>query len=351
MLSDIDCLSKCTSLQHLVCSENELSNIDCLSKCTSLQYLVCSDNRLKNLNGISGSTSLTYLYCSHNNLENLDDLFNCTSLQELDCSNNKLKNLNGISNCTSLKELNCNDNVIETLIPILNLKNLQKFSCNRDFWSFRYGNFNIDYTLEAVKLNSKYINSQHPAVQRFLNKIKNGDNMYCSNDTQNIHDLEINKNINTLIINLMKTHSNHIKSEKEIIEKLLEHNFSSSEISDLINYLRYDYVHPYFNVTYFEVFQLVFAEIEHLNYNPEILNRLKKEIKNFAGMCFTKYIIQTIECLNSFSSSDNIKSLRSSEIDTIKSLINDYFEKDKIMKEKLLESIMTFFKNDKSLKN
>jgi len=56
-----------------------------------------------------------------------------------------------------------------------------------------------------------------------------------------------------------------IKNEGKIINKLLDIKFP--RIMDLINYFKIEDIH-----SYFEVFQLVFAEIERLNYNPEILN-------------------------------------------------------------------------------
>jgi len=65
---------------------------------------------------------------------------------------------------------------------------------------------------------------------------------------------------------------------------------------DLINYFKIEDIH-----SYFEVFQLVFAEIERLNYNSEILKRLEEELNESECKCFTGRFNRTVNCLNSFS--------------------------------------------------
>ena len=166
----------------------------------------------------------------------------------------------------------------------------------------------------------------HPTILRILNENKVINNIY--NDNQNVHESEINVNISTSINTLMKAHSNSIKSEEEIINKL--YNLKFSRIVD---------VHSYFNMTFFEVFQLVFAEIESLNFNPEILKRLEEELEDSTDMCFTGRLNRIINCLNSFSEHVNIRISDASQINAVMLLIKNNFENGKIKKEELLDTV------------
>ena len=160
----------------------------------------------------------------------------------------------------------------------------------------------------------------------------------CS-DNQNVHDSEINININTSNNNLLKAHSNSIKTEQEIIDKLNELKFS--RIEDLKTYFNNKDVHSYFNMTFFEVFQLVFVEIEKLNFNPEIFKRLEEELEDSTNMCFTGRLNRTANCLNSFSEHVSIRISDNSQINTVMSLIKNDFEKGKIKKKDLLDTVRT----------
>ena len=313
-LSNLDGLSICTSLQELYCQCNQISNLDCLSNCTSLQKLYCSGNKLSNLDCLSNCTSLQQLWCSNNKLSNLDCLSNCTSLQYLDCCLNQLSNLDCLSNCTSLQELNCSNNQLTTLLPIRNLRNLNYV---------RY-------------YNNPFEGPQHPAVLRILDGNKSiGNNIYS--DSQNVHDSEITKSVNTSINNLLKAHSKSLKSENEIINKLIDFKFS--RIEDLMTYFKIEDIHSYFNLTYFEIFQLVFSEIEHLDYSPEILRRLEEELNDASCMCFTGRISRTVNSLSGFSDLVSVNISETSQINAVMTLIKNDFENNKIKEEELLDTV------------
>ena len=313
-LSNIDCLSNCTSLQELYCHSNRLQNIDCLSNFTSLRILNCSNNHLTNLEFLSNCSSLQKLYCKYNKISNLDCLSNCTSLKELNCSNNRITNVDVLSNCTSLVDLNCSDNKLTTLLPIRNLRTLKYL----------------------IYYSNPFEGPHHPAVLRILTRNKNIKNTIYS-DSQNVHDSEITKSVNISINNLLKAHSKSLKSEDEIINKLIDLKFS--RIEDLLNYFQIKDIHSYFNLSYFEIFQLVFAEIESLNYNPEILHRLEEELDESECKCFTGRISRTVNSLNGFSDLVNINISETSQINAIMSLIKNDFEKGKIKKEELLDTV------------
>jgi len=313
-LSNLNGLDNCSSLQDLDCVCNKITNLDALSGCTSLQKLNCNGNKLINLDGLSNCTSLQVLTCIYNKITNLNGLSKCIYLQWLFCSYNKITNLDGLSNCTSLYELECDHNQLKTLLPIRYLRNLRKI-------------IYYDY--------NPFEGPHHPAVLRILNRDKNISNIY--NDTQNVHNSEINISVNTSINNLLKAHSISIKCEEEIIDKLIDLKFS--RIEDLKTYFNNKDVHSYFNMTFFEVFQLVFAEIESLNFNPEILKRLEEELIDSNDKCFTGRLTRTVNCLNSFSEHVNIRISDISQINTVMSLIKNDFENGKIKKEELLDTV------------
>jgi len=311
-LENLDGLINCRSLEVLTCDFNELENLHGLTNCTSLENLICDFNELENLDGLSNCTSLKYLQCGCNKLENLNALSNCKSLQLLKCSQNLLTNIDPLANCTSLRDLYCDDNKITTLLPIRNLRNLN------------YVNYH----------GNPFEGPHHPAILRILNR---NENNTIYNDYQNVHDSKINTSVNSSINNLLKAHSNSIKSEEEIISKLNELKFP--RIENLKTWFNNKDVHSYFNMTYFEVFQLVFAEIERLNYDPEIIKRLEEELKDSEGMCFTGYLNRTVNCLNSFSEHVSIKISDIFQINAVMSIIMNDYEKGKIKKEELLDTV------------
>jgi len=171
---------------------------------------------------------------------------------------------------------------------------------------------------------------------RILTRNKNIKNTIYS-DSQNVHDSEITKSVNISINNLLKAHSKSLKSEDEIINKLIDLKFS--RIEDLLNYFQIKDIHSYFNLSYFEIFQLVFAEIESLNYNPEILHRLEEELDESECKCFTGRISRTVNSLNGFSDLVSINISETSQINAIMSLIKNDFENNKIKKEDLLDTV------------
>jgi len=210
--------------------------------------------------------------------------------------------------------LDCDYNQLLTLLPIRNLRNL----------------IYVDYD------ENPFEEPHHPAVLRILNRNKSIENTIYS-DTQNIHDSEITKSVNKSINNLLKAYSNSLRSEHEIINKLIDLKFS--RIEDLLTYFKIKDIHSYFNLSYFEIFQLVFSEIKSLNFNPEVLRRLEEELEDSSCMCFTGRISRTINSLNGFSDLVSVNISETSQINAVMGNIKNDFEKGKIKKEELLNTV------------
>ncbi|AZR72907.1 hypothetical protein BBF96_05585 [Anoxybacter fermentans] len=149
LISDIQKLSKLTTLEKLMLNNNNISDISALSLLTNLKELdLCGNqitsisalDKLKNLeklnlsnNQISDITELVWQYdnlkeldLSNNQINNLLPLTTLISLEKLNLSNNSIINISDLSRLTSLKELDLSDNQIKDISGLANLTNLEK---------------------------------------------------------------------------------------------------------------------------------------------------------------------------------------------------------------------------------
>ncbi|MEL0456979.1 T9SS type A sorting domain-containing protein [Flavobacteriaceae bacterium SZ-1-7] len=105
-ISNITGIAAFTSLETLICSNNDLTNVD-VSNNTNLTSLLCGSNALVGLS-LANNTGLETLNCSDNQIQVLD-LSNLSALKSLTCSANQLMQLN-ISNNTNISFLNVSNN-------------------------------------------------------------------------------------------------------------------------------------------------------------------------------------------------------------------------------------------------
>ena len=111
---------KCSELKDVYCSGQKLTVLDIKNAVTSLETLICGDNQLSSLD-VSGASKLESLYCKYNQLTSID-VSNCTSLKSLDYSfynspsenDTRMKELN-VKECASLTEVYCSYNEISVL--------------------------------------------------------------------------------------------------------------------------------------------------------------------------------------------------------------------------------------------
>jgi len=334
-LEDLNGISKCIYLEDLDCSNNKLKNLDNISDYFSLQKINCTSNYITDIKGISNCIFLKTLICNYNKITKIDCLSKCTLLQIFYCNNNMLSDLNGLSNCLSLQGLNCSNNMIENLEGISNCTSLQIVFCNNNKLKNLLPIINLKRLKYIYYNDNPFEGLHHPAVLRILNKNRIINSIY--NDAQNVHDSEITRSVYDSINYLLKAHSNSLKNKEQIISKLFELKFK--KINELLSFIENEEIHFYFNLSYFEVFQLVFSEIEKLNFNPELIRRLEEEINDSYHSCFTGKIIRTVNSLNSFSDLVNIKISQSSQINAVMSTIKNDFDKNKIKKEDLLKVV------------
>ena len=183
-INDLTSLNNVTDklimLEELYCSNNVLTTFIGTEMLTNLTKMFCDHNSFTSLHGINIFTNLIHLYCSFNYLRSLDGIQTLTRLEFLDCSNNKLESLDGIENLANLKILKCNNNFIATLNPIQGLTQLAQV--------IYYAN-PVDYV--------------PPNIERTLNTMRNGQNIY--KDNENVHNHSIQESIKKSIMNILKS--------------------------------------------------------------------------------------------------------------------------------------------------
>jgi len=192
-------VSKCLSLEYLVCSSGELETLN-LSKNKKLVYLCCYWNKFTTLN-VTNNTNLKYFHCSYNRLNSLDvsknmaleflscdgnyltglDVSNKPVLAELYCNNNKLKNLN-ISGCYALARVDCGENLFSSLDLTSNY-NLRDFGCNDNQLS------SLDLTknskLRWLICSNNQLNNLDLTSNSKLKWLTCSDNQLCNLDLSN----------------------------------------------------------------------------------------------------------------------------------------------------------------------
>ena len=109
-LSSLD-VSKNPNLKLLSCNKNQLTSLD-LSKNPNLTALSCSENELTSLD-LSNNPLLGDLRCEENELTSLD-LSHCPEMSWLYCHNNRLMELN-IDGCSKLNYIFCYNNQLTRL--------------------------------------------------------------------------------------------------------------------------------------------------------------------------------------------------------------------------------------------
>ena len=111
-ISSLDGIGVFTSLEELICDDNNLRTLD-LSANTALKALYCSSNNLTSLN-LSNNKLLETLECDNNMLSVLDVSQN-TALDYLSCAANELTKLDVSAN-TALRWLYCHSNNLNELV-------------------------------------------------------------------------------------------------------------------------------------------------------------------------------------------------------------------------------------------
>jgi len=296
-----DWICKCNNLQKLYCWNNKITQLP-NNLPNSLQLFDCSYNKIIQIpNNLPNS--LQIFGCYHNKITQIpNNLPN--SLKEFWCYHNKITYIpNTLPNY--LQEFNCRHNQI-TQIPtsIIQLRYLTKFYC--------CGN-PIEYT--------------PPVVSNFLNNLRNtlGINVY--NDTQSVHNHNIQESIKQSIYNVLK--DKYTDDITSTINEILNDNIiNETSKGALLEYLNDQSKHGVLNITFKDLLVPIWQRIQKHPHKDEIKKILNIEIKDGLYKCYTGRLSRLVNCLNGFCDDISIRIGTNEQIGNVVIMTQQLLEKE-----------------------
>ncbi len=301
-------------LNELHCERNQITEI---GNCSLLELLDCRFNRMVELNNypllrvlycqvnelieLKDYPSLEFLWASSNRITELGDY---PLIKKMNCSSNSLTR---IPEYTTLIELDCSNNLLTTLPNIIEWRELQYIE---------YRGNEIDYI--------------PPNVVRFINRInrntKNKNWMAVFNDSQNVHNHEIQDSIRQSIQKVIneKPTIDFDTMFKEIIDSSLK-----KETKDiLVEFCDDKEIHSVLEITFKELLLSVWSIIQTKDkeIKDNILNVIDIEMNDSVCKCFTGRISRLINCLSGFDERVSIKMSDNDQIGNIITLIRKKME-------------------------
>jgi len=210
---------------------------------------------------------------------------NFPKLRELDCSNNKLTSLS---------------------LCILNFRHLQK----------------INYVNNEIELS--------PQIARFIHRMQNRNlnNLNVYNDTQNIHNVNIQVSVKDSINNITTRTDLPKFNQEKLIDYILKDDILLNK-EQLIEYSNDKNVHSLLLLTFAEVLwftlQTIIKDFE-FDVQQEMKTILNQDINDAECKCFTGRINRVINCLNGFSPLVSIRISDNEQIGNIIVIIKEKLE-------------------------
>jgi Leucine-rich repeat (LRR) protein len=166
----------------------------------NLQFLNCSFNNLRVLN-IETNLKMKTLDFSVNKIVSLSSNFT-DKLEFINCRCNQLTILPKLP--VILKELNCNYNHLTTLPKLPD--NLEFFDCSYNKLTFLDDNIANLRFLNHLNINNNNIENISLRLSRFIQRLMNKQSLEFKiyNDSQNIHEANVNISIKNSIKEIMK---------------------------------------------------------------------------------------------------------------------------------------------------
>ena len=225
------------------------------------------------------------------------------NLHQLDLYNNQINHITGINKLINLRSLYLHNNKIINITGINKLINLQYLYLQKN----KITNISL-FILHNINLIHLYYDANiilDPIIERFLNRnqIKNNKTIY--NDTQNVHNNNINKSISDSLYRIMIP-TNNIDFQNLYNDILNDDILDKFCKESLIEYSKQNDVHSILNVTFSETLYFVWNIIKLHNNRNDILNILNDEMKDSLCKCFTGRLSRLINCLNGFDDRVNI---------------------------------------------
>ena len=275
-----------------------------------LKQLILNNNQITKIEKLENLTQLSVLSFMNNKIIKIEGLENLILLSGLFLSNNQIIKIEKIQNLRKLEWLYLNNNqIIQIPLTITNLQRLQYFN---------YTNNQIEYI--------------PPQVTRFLNTMKEGNQIYA--DIQNVHNHNIQEGIRKGIeyISSIKP----CPTFEEMKEDILNNIILEEECKNLLfEYCECKDVHSVINITFEELLLNTYSLILKHKYKNEIFKVMNIEMKDSQCKCFTGRISRLVNCLNGFDSNININISDNEQISNIIILVKEKFEDIEKIKEEV----------------
>ncbi len=298
-ITSFEPLSNCVNLNKLECSNNKITSIEPLSNCVNLNSLRCYYNQITSINPLSNCVNLKELYCYNNQITSINPLSNCVNLRKLYCGSNQITSLDPLSNCVNLNKLSCSHNQITTIEQLSNCVNLKKLFCSRNQITSLYPLIYLR-RLKHIDYHGNPIEIPTIQVQRMLNRINTNRDSSIYNDSQNVHDTEIQRTVCDSVQSLLKDPKFNFT-----IEDLINSSLNKKTIESLIEYCQDETIHSVHLITYLELLSCVWNRIINSIHKTELMRILEEQIADSECKCFTGRFNRTLSVLVGFF--DDIK--------------------------------------------
>lgn len=264
----------------------------------NLKILNLSYNKLTCVNNFSKLVNLSELYLDYNKINNFDELCFLKKLKILSLTNNIINYIPSKISIMNLKYLFIENNYINN--TDINLK--------KDF----YISFFPQYSNKNVSL--KFL--------KFLNKDLNKFKLNIYDDIDNIGNISIQQSFKNSLINIKILYE--FLNDKENIENNID-NLPLNNIDILKKNMKDKTVLEYMNLTYLEIFEIVYNIIIKHKYKDELLKILDDDLYYSSCFCFNGKITSLVNCLSGFIESVKIQINENEQINNlITLLINKY---------------------------
>ncbi len=334
-ITEIKGLDNLVNLQKLHLYDNKITEIKGLDNLVNLKELDLCNNKISEIKGFDNLVNLQQLYLNYNNIIEIKGLDNLVNLQQLYLSFNKITEIKGLDVLVDLQQLYLSKNKITEIKGLDNLVNLQELylydnqikELPLNLCNFRYISsfYYYDNPIEYIPL----------AVQRWIDKNKNNNNIY--NDKQNVHNHTIQSSFRNSLTNLLK---DKLTIDLETVKNEIISSDILTEQSkrEILNYCDDPTEHSTYLITYSDLLIYVWSRIRN---KDEILKILNQEITDGLCMCFTGRMTRLLNVLVGFYDDIELQISDSEQITNIiislKNKISDENQLKGAVKKELIE--------------
>ena len=182
----------------------------------------------------------------------------------------------------------------------------------------------IIYCTNLIKFyySANEIENISPIVTRFLNRLKNKNELQVYNDNQNVHNHSIQESIFNSIVNIIN--QNYIYNFNDIMNNIIHDSILNDNTKRLLlEYCDNKDIHSKTQLTFEDLLCNVWILINTLDTKDEIKNILNIEINDSECKCFTGRISRLVNSLNGFTDIVNINITDNQQIGNIIVLIKE----------------------------